>query len=138
LINSAFAITKIHNDGSLDTCQWNFVRAGITNLARCMFISATPISSGLRSSNTVERTVTAIFDNSSAVQSTVTNNKTIQQTVIHLVPMMHNPRITFCHTQIFRKIWQYISTVCWIVLLLVTVDWTALLLSKIAVTVLFP
>jgi hypothetical protein len=55
------------------------------------------------------RTVTAIFDNSSAVQSTVTNNKTIQQTVIHLVPMMHNPRITFCHTQIFRKIWQYIS-----------------------------
>ena len=46
-------------------------------------------------------------DNSSAVQSTVTNNKIIQQTVIHLFPMMHNPRITFCHTQIFRNIWQY-------------------------------
>ena len=55
------------------------------------------------------RTATAIFDNSSAVQSTVTNNKSIQPTVIHLVPIMHNPRITLCHTQIFRKIWQYIS-----------------------------
>jgi hypothetical protein len=32
--------------------------------------------------------------NSSSVQSTVTNNKTIQQTVIDLVPMMPNPRIT--------------------------------------------
>jgi hypothetical protein len=34
--------------------SWNFVRAEITNLARCMLISATPISSGLRSSPTVE------------------------------------------------------------------------------------
>jgi hypothetical protein len=24
-----------------------------------------------------------------------------------LIPMMHNPRITLCHAQIFRKIWQY-------------------------------
>ena len=32
--------------------------------------------------------------NSSSVQSTVTNNKSIQQTVIDLVPMMPNPRIT--------------------------------------------
>jgi hypothetical protein len=33
---------------------WNFVRADIANLARCMLIPATPISSGLRSSHTVE------------------------------------------------------------------------------------
>ena len=33
-------------------------------------------------------------DNSNSVQSTVTNNKSIQQTVMHLVPMKHNPRIT--------------------------------------------
>ena len=33
-------------------------------------------------------------DNSNSVQSTVTNNKSIQQTVIYLVPIMHNPRIT--------------------------------------------
>ena len=32
--------------------------------------------------------------NSNSVQSTVTNNKYIQQTVIDLVPMMPNPRIT--------------------------------------------
>jgi hypothetical protein len=32
--------------------------------------------------------------NSNHVQSTVTNNKHIQQTVIYLVPMMPNPRIT--------------------------------------------
>jgi len=33
--------------------SWNFVRAEVTNLARCMFIS-TPISSGLLNSPTVE------------------------------------------------------------------------------------
>jgi hypothetical protein len=33
-------------------------------------------------------------DNSNSVQSTETNNKSIQQTVIHLAPIMHNPRIT--------------------------------------------
>jgi hypothetical protein len=32
--------------------------------------------------------------NSNPAQSTVTNNKSIQQTVIDLVPMMTNPRIT--------------------------------------------
>ena len=32
--------------------------------------------------------------NNISVQSTVTNNKSIQQTVIHLVPIMHNPRVT--------------------------------------------
>ena len=40
------------------------------------------------------RTVIAIFRQSNSVQSTVTNNKYIQQTVIDLVPMMPNPRIT--------------------------------------------
>jgi hypothetical protein len=34
--------------------SWNFVSADLTNFARCMFISASPISSGLRSSHTVE------------------------------------------------------------------------------------
>ena len=32
--------------------------------------------------------------NSNSVQSTIANNKYIQQTVIDLVPMMPNPRIT--------------------------------------------
>ena len=32
--------------------------------------------------------------NSNSVYSTVTNNKSIQQTVIDLVPIMPNPRIT--------------------------------------------
>jgi hypothetical protein len=47
-------------------------------------------------------------ENSKSVQSTVTNNKTIQQTVIHLIPMMHNPRLTLCHTQIFSPLLQYL------------------------------
>ena len=34
------------------------------------------------------------FVYSNSVQSTVTNNKSIQQTIIDLVPMMPNPRIT--------------------------------------------
>ena len=34
------------------------------------------------------------FVNSNSVQSTVTNNKSVQQTVIDLVPIIPNPRIT--------------------------------------------
>jgi len=44
--------------------------------------------------NYENRTVTAISVNSNSVQSTVTNNNSIMQTFIDLVPMMPNPRIT--------------------------------------------
>ena len=43
--------------------------------------------------------------NSNSVQSTVTNDKSIQQTVIDLVPMMSNPRITlFPYSNILKKL----------------------------------
>jgi hypothetical protein len=78
--------------------------------------------------NYENRTVTAISDNSNKVQSTVTNNKTI-------VPILIICAINkYC--QIFLNIWVWQSvipglcimgikwiTVCWIVLLLVTVEW---------------
>ena len=59
---STFVITKIYTDGSLGTFQWiRFVNLlafrvcwNKKNLARCMFISSTSISSELRSSPTVE------------------------------------------------------------------------------------
>jgi hypothetical protein len=68
-----------------------------------MFISWTPISSGLWGSPTVDsqslniltsnRTVIPIAVSDNSVQSTVTNNNSVQQTVIDLLPIMSNPRI---------------------------------------------
>ena len=55
--------------------------------------------------NYENRTVTPISVSDNSVQSTVTNNKYIQQTVIGLVPMMPNPRITlFSYSNIQEKL----------------------------------
>ena len=44
--------------------------------------------------NYENRTVTPIFVCNNSVQSTVTNNNSIKQTVIDLAPILHNSRIT--------------------------------------------
>jgi hypothetical protein len=63
------------------------------------------------------------------VQSTVTNNSSIKQTVIDLAPILHNSRITlFPYSNIQGNVTIiFLITVCLIELLLVTVDWTVII-----------